>query len=151
MADLVATFAPTPPGFGCPPLALDEARVSRARALARQIATEVQNRLAEQSTVAIERTVLRLFGVTGATADGEPLANRVVVELQQAGLLASGVSRPFCTALVATGLDAQALAQAVADGSVDLRAHAAAPLTAAMTGLRMLRMVSQSRVMKSWL
>ncbi len=124
MAGLVATFAPTPPGFGCPPLDLDSASVTRARTLARQIATETQDKLADHSTLAIERTVLRLFGVTGATADGEPLANRVVLDLHTAGLLTAGVARPFCRAMTLTGLDAQALAQAVADGRVDLRAHA---------------------------
>ena len=123
MPQLVATFAPTPPGFGCPPLELDGATVARARTLAQQIAVDVQERLQNQSTVAIERTVLRLFGVTGATADGEPLANRVVAQLQAAGLLTQGVAQPFCQALVATGLDAQSLAQAVADGRVDLRAY----------------------------
>jgi beta-lysine 5,6-aminomutase alpha subunit len=124
MADLVATFAPTPPGFGCPPLDLDPVTVARARTLARQIATEVQERLADRSTLAIERTVLRLFGVTGATEDGEPLANRVVMSLHQADLLARGVALPFCRAMALTGLDAQALAQAIADGRQDLRVHA---------------------------
>ncbi len=126
VASLVAAFAPTAPGFGCPPLDLDAQTVARARQLARHIATEVQQRLADQSTLAIERTTLRLFGVTGATADGEPLANRLVADLHKAGLLAGGVARPFCRALAATGLDVQALAQAVAHGRVDLRAHAGA-------------------------
>ena len=124
MSDLVATFAPTPPGFGCPPLDLDAASVARARTLARQIALEVQDRLADRSTLAIERTVLRLFGVTGATVDGEPLANRVVMTLHEAGLLTRGVALPFCRAMALTGLPAQALAQAVADGHQDLRLHA---------------------------
>ena len=124
MSELVATFAPIPPGFGCPPLDLNSASVARARSLAQQIAVEVQERLAGQSTLAIERTVLRLFGVTGATADGEPLANRVVMALHTAGLLTGGVARPFCRAMALTGLDAQALAEAVADDRVDLRAHA---------------------------
>ncbi len=124
MSQLVATFAPTPPGFGCPPLQLDEQSVARARTLAQHIATEVQDRLNGQSTVAIERTVLRLFGVVGATPDGEPLANHIVATLHAAGLLTAGVAHPFCAAMAATGLDAQTLAQAVAQGRVDLLAHA---------------------------
>ena len=132
MPSLVATFAPAPPGFGCPPLELDVPTVARARRLARHIATEVQAGLAGHSTVAIERTTLRLFGVTGATADGEPLANRCVAQLHAAGLLPGGVAKAFCTALAATGLPPPELARAVAAGTIDLRRHAEAgpPATA---------------------
>ena len=131
VTSLASDFAPQPPGFGCPPLNLDPVLVARAKALASQIATGVHAAVADQSTVAIERTILRLFGVQGATEEGEPLPNRVVAQLHQAGQLAAGVATPFCRAMAQTGLTAQALAQAVADGTVDLAAHAGLPVDAA--------------------
>lgn len=131
MTDLISHFAPTLPGFGCPALDLDPAQVAHARALAAHIATGVHAAVADQSTVAIERTILRLFGVEGATAEGEPLPNRVVAQLQQADLLPLGVAPPFCRAMAETGLGAQALAEAVAAGTVDLRTYAGTPLNEA--------------------
>ena len=119
---LISAFAPVPQGFGCPHLALDPLAVKEARQLARQIAAQVEAQLADQSTVAIERTILRLFGVHGATPDGEPFPNRCVAQLFAAGPLPGGVARPFCRALVHTGLNPQMLAQAVVDGEVELRA-----------------------------
>lgn len=117
---LVAGFAPAEAGFDCPALVLDPALVQEARQLAGQIAAEVDAFAAAHTTVAIERTVLRLFGVSGATADGEPLVSAVVRRLREGGLLAGGVARPFCQALVATGLSPSELAAAIADGAVVL-------------------------------
>ncbi len=75
---LVAGFAPAEAGFDCPALDLDAAVVAEARALAGQIAAEVDAFAVQHTTIAMERTVLRLFGVAGATADGEPLVSAVV-------------------------------------------------------------------------
>jgi beta-lysine 5,6-aminomutase alpha subunit len=120
MADLISTAAPAEPGFGCPPLQLDRAVVDRCRTLARGVAAEVQDFTAKRTTVAIERTVLRLFGVEGADDEGVPWVNRVVERLTAAGLLAGGVARPFCMALRTTGLEPSALAAAIAAGDVPL-------------------------------
>jgi beta-lysine 5,6-aminomutase alpha subunit len=114
---LVSSAAPVAPGFSCPHLALDPALVDRCRALA-QI-TE------HRSTVAIERTVLRLFGVDGAI-DDVPVVNACVDRLHAAGLLGNGVARPFCAALLHTGLDPQQLAEEVALHRIDLPAYARA-------------------------
>lgn len=100
--------------------------VAEARQLAGQIAAEVDTFASAHTTVAIERTVLRLFGVTGATAEGEPLVSAVVRKLHAAGLLASGVARPFCQALLATGLTPSALAAAIAAGEVQPGSHTGA-------------------------
>jgi beta-lysine 5,6-aminomutase alpha subunit len=53
----------------------------------------------------------------------------VVAHLAEAGGLTAGVAGPFCLAMAHTGLDAQALAEAVADGRVDLRRWAGQPVT----------------------
>ena len=120
-----ANPAPLPDGFGCPTLDLDAATVERGRALALALAADVDGFARQRSTVAIERTVLRLCGVSGATPDGVPLVNVVVDHLQRADLLRDGAAGPFVAALVASGLGAVALARGIAVGEVDLRPHAA--------------------------
>jgi len=121
---VVCTAFPVAPGFDCPSLALDAAQVARGRALARQIAQEVQTFTEIRSTVAIERTVLRLFGVEGAT-DGEvPLVNVCVDQVHLAGRLQDGIARPFCAALLGTGLQPTELAQEIAAGRLDLASFA---------------------------
>lgn len=118
---LVSDFAPIVPGFSCPALNLDAASVARARLLARRAAEEVQQFTASRTTVSVERTVLRLLGVSGATANGQPLVNAVVDHLHSAGLLASGVARPFLSAALQHSLTPQVLAEQVAAGRIDLR------------------------------
>lgn len=121
---LISTAAPVAPGFSCPPLPLDPARVARARELAGKIAQEVQTFTETRSTVAVERTVLRLFGVDGANEEGVPLVNACVDRLMAVGLLRDGVARPFCLAMHDTGLTPTQLAQRIADGNLDLTTYA---------------------------
>lgn len=101
-------------------LYLDESLIARGRAAASQIADAVSAFIAQRTTVAVERTVLRLFGVDGVNAEGVPLPNVIVEELQTAGLLAEGVARTFVNAMVQTNLSAQALAEAIAGGTVQM-------------------------------
>ncbi len=122
---VVSAAAPVPPGFGCPELRLPADQVARARTLARQVAAEVDAFTERRSTVAIERTVLRLLGVDGAGDDGVPWVNRIVDQLQGEGLLQSGVAAPFCQAMLDRGLSAQEAAHAVVQGHIDLRPYAA--------------------------
>jgi beta-lysine 5,6-aminomutase alpha subunit len=112
---------PAPAGFGCPPLPLDTATVARARKLAATVADEVMEFTAARTTMACERTVLRLFGVDGATPQGVPLVNACVDRLHREGMLGDGIAGPFCAACIDTGLEPQALAVAIADDHVDLR------------------------------
>ena len=101
-------------------LNLSPEMVNRARTAAAAIADAVTDFISKRTTVSVERTVLRLFGVDGVDADGVPLPNVVVDAISAAGHLAGGVSRPFVSAMMATGLEAQELAEAIADGSIDL-------------------------------
>lgn len=73
-------------------LFVDSDKVERARVLARTIALDVQARIDRHTTVSIERTVLRLYGVAGTGADGAPLANLVVDRLNDAGVLGKGAA-----------------------------------------------------------
>jgi beta-lysine 5,6-aminomutase alpha subunit len=101
-------------------LYLDESMIARGRAAASRIADDVTEFISERTTVAVERTVLRLFGVDGVNAEGVPLPNVVVEEVQRMGRLDEGVARTFVNGMLQTGLSAQELAEAVASGSVDL-------------------------------
>ncbi len=71
-------------------LFVDPAKVGRARDLAGRIADQVQARIDRHTTVSIERTALRLFGVAGTGSTGAPVANLVVDRLQQANVLGKG-------------------------------------------------------------
>ncbi len=61
-----------------PQLKLDQSLVNEARALAQHIVEPVIDYIGKHTTVAIERTTLRLIGVDGVDEEGVPLPNRVV-------------------------------------------------------------------------
>jgi beta-lysine 5,6-aminomutase alpha subunit len=67
-------------------------KVERARELAGVIADRVQQRIDQHTTVAVERTVLRFFGIAGTGAKGAPVANLVVDRLAEAGVLGRGAA-----------------------------------------------------------
>ncbi|WP_233095939.1 lysine 5,6-aminomutase subunit alpha [Alicyclobacillus sp. SO9] len=101
-------------------LHLDESVVRRAREAASRIAEQVDEFIAARSTVAVERTALRLLGVDGVDEDGIPFANLVVQRIHSAGRIESGISTWFINGMLQTGLTAQELAEAVAAETVDL-------------------------------
>ena len=73
-------------------LFVDKARIARARELAHSAALGVQAFIDRHTTVAIERTVLRLLGIGGAGSGGAPLANLMVDRLLRAGVLGKGAA-----------------------------------------------------------
>lgn len=98
-------------------LYLDESLIARGRTAAKDIADAVSAFIAQRTTIAVERTVLRLFGVDGVNAEGVPLPNVIVDEVLAAGLLSEGVTRTFVNAMLQTNLSAQALAESIANGT----------------------------------
>ena len=58
-------------------LALDQATVAKARALAARVGEPIVRMATEHTTVSVERATLRLAGLGGADADGTPWANRL--------------------------------------------------------------------------
>ena len=69
-------------------LGLSPEQIERCRGLARQVADGVREETGQYTTVATERTVLRLLGVDGVDGDDVPIPNRVVESLardRQAG------------------------------------------------------------------
>lgn len=101
-------------------LNLDENMIRRGREAAHQIANMVHQYISERTTIAVERTVLRLFGVDGVSPDGVPLPNVIADELHAAGRLGGGVARLFVNGLVQTGLSVEELAEAIGAGTVNL-------------------------------
>ena len=75
-----------------PKLGLCPEQIQRCRRLARQVADGVREETSQYTTVATERTVLRLCGVDGVDADDVPIPNRVIESLQACGRLAQGAA-----------------------------------------------------------
>jgi beta-lysine 5,6-aminomutase alpha subunit len=82
-----------------PDLYLDAEQVARCRLLANQIFQQVYAFIAQHSTVSIERTVLRLFGLSGAGARGVPLCNLMVDRIKEGGGLGKGAAYWYGRAL----------------------------------------------------
>jgi beta-lysine 5,6-aminomutase alpha subunit len=116
-------------------LRLDRAAVARARSLAGRIVDPVTRFIEAHSTVAVERSVLRLLGVDGVDAADVPLPNAVADALGPERL-ADGAALWFGRALAETGLSAQAIAEAIAGGTVTFDAFSAVPDAAARGALR---------------
>ena len=73
-------------------LFVDRQKIARARELAQSAARGVQGFIDQHTTVAIERTVLRLLGISGAGSRGAPVANLMVDRLLAAGVLDRGAA-----------------------------------------------------------
>src|SRR5436305_4166301 len=101
-----------------PQLKLDQSLVNKARALAQYIVEPVLDYISKHTTVAIERTTLRLIRVDGVDEEGVPLPNRVVESALP--LLPGGILRPFVAAMLKSNLDVQATAGAIGRGELAL-------------------------------
>jgi beta-lysine 5,6-aminomutase alpha subunit len=99
------------------PLPIDEAKVAECRALAGRVARGVQDFIDRHTTVSIERTVLRAFGVDGADPDGVPLVNTCVDRVLQTGQLGRGVAWFLGRALARGIADPQQAAEELAYGA----------------------------------
>src|SRR5260221_12494800 len=72
------------------PLPIDPGIVDECRRLADEIAEGVHRFIDAHTTVSIERTVLRAYGVDGADAEAVPLVNACVERYWQSGLAGRG-------------------------------------------------------------
>ncbi len=98
---------------------LNISQVARLKRLAREIADHIQTFIRKHSTVSVERTILRLYGVDGVDSEGTPLSNRLIDVLWEKGNLKSGVSRCFAAAMLETGRDPQTTAELVEQGKIE--------------------------------
>src|SRR5690349_11231091 len=80
-------------------LFIDDAQIADARRLALEITNPIFDLIKRNTTVSTERTVLRLFGLSGAGAGGVPLVNLMVDRLHAAGVLNRGAAYWYGRAL----------------------------------------------------
>ena len=108
-------------------LAIDSSQVARARELSRHIVAPLHAYFLAHSSVAIERAVLRLYGVDGVDSreDDIPWPNRAVDRLVADGRVSRGSAWALGFASVTTGLDVQGAAEAIARGEIDWDADVA--------------------------
>src|SRR5438874_1692563 len=78
---------------------ITDEQIARARALANEITTPIFSLIDQHTTVSVERTVLRWFGVDGVGAMGAPLVNLMVDRLKEAGVLGRGAAYWYGRAL----------------------------------------------------
>lgn len=101
-------------------LNLDQSLIDRARASAKNIAEDVQKFIDEHTTVTVERSILRLFGVDGTDEIGTPLPNIVVDNIKKAGGLSTGVVYFMTNAVLNTNLTPQEIAERISSGEMDI-------------------------------
>ncbi|MGL4672167.1 lysine 5,6-aminomutase subunit alpha [Cetobacterium sp.] len=101
-------------------LGLKKEKIDRARGLAKDIAVDVQKFVDSYSTVSVERTICRLFGIDGVNIDEVPLPNIVVQHLNDKGVLSEGVMYFIGNAVLELGLTPQEIAEKVSLGELDL-------------------------------
>ncbi len=80
-------------------LFVSDEQVARARQLARDITNPIFELIAKNTTVSVERTVLRWFGVDGTGSMGAPLVNLMVDRLKDAGVMNKGAAYWYGRAL----------------------------------------------------
>src|SRR4051812_48573583 len=78
---------------------ISDEQIARARQLAREITDPIFSLIDRNTTVSVERTVLRWFGVDGVGAMGAPLVNLMVDRLHGAGVLHKGAAYWYGRAL----------------------------------------------------
>jgi beta-lysine 5,6-aminomutase alpha subunit len=96
---------------------VDLAAVDACRASAADVADDVQRFIDRHTTVGVERTVARAYGVVGADAEGTPLANKLVDRLHEQGLAGRGVAYFLGRALIEGAESVQDAAETLAYGS----------------------------------
>jgi beta-lysine 5,6-aminomutase alpha subunit len=95
---------------------MDVGKVARCRALAAEIADDVQRYIDAHTTVGVERTILRAYGAEGVDDQGVPLVNTAVERYREAGLLGRGIAFFLGRALLAGARSVQDAAERIAFG-----------------------------------
>ena len=93
---------------------MDTGKVARCRALAGEIADDVQRYIDAHTTVGVERTILRAYGADGVDEQGAPLVNTAVERYREAGLIGRGIATLLGRALLAGAASPQEAAERLA-------------------------------------
>jgi beta-lysine 5,6-aminomutase alpha subunit len=96
---------------------LDGDKVARCRALADEIAGDVQVYIDRHTTVGVERAILRAYGADGVDDRGVPHVNTAVERCRAAGLLGHGAALFLGRALLAGAADVPQAVERLAFGS----------------------------------
>ena len=130
-------------------LHLNEALVESARRAARNIAADTQEFIDRHTTVAVERTVCRLLGIDGVNEVGVPYPNIVVEHLSEKGVLGYGAAYYIGSAMTETGMTPQKIAEAIADGTLDVTKLPSASRAAAEQALLPVMRETMARIDKN--
>ncbi len=95
---------------------VDTSIVSHCRELAGAIAADVQTTIDSHTTVGVERTVARAYGIVGANAEGTPLVNALIDRIHDGRLTGYGVSYFLGRALLEGAQSVQEAAEILAFG-----------------------------------
>lgn len=101
-------------------LSLNLDLVAKARKHASDIALDTQKFIEQHSSVTIERTLARLYGIDGVDEFGVPLPNILVDHIKNNNGLSLGVSVYLGNAIIQTGKTAQEIAESVSKGELEL-------------------------------
>lgn len=101
-------------------LEIDGEKVEKCHEMASSVSSRVNQELGPFSTVAIERTVARFFGIDGVAKDDVPLPNVVVEHLKSQGRLEDGVALHLANACLYYGESPQEIAEKIALGKISL-------------------------------
>ena len=101
-------------------LKLDQSKIDASRSSARNIAEDIQKFIDEHTTVATERTVVRLLGVDGVDEIGKPLPNVVVDNIKEGGSLERGAAWWIGNAMLNLEATPQEIAEKIAAGELDI-------------------------------
>lgn len=101
-------------------LNLDVEKINKSRQSARNIADEVQKFIDLHTTVATERTVVRLLGVDGVDEIGKPLPNVVVDNIKEGGGLQRGAAYWMGNAIANLQITPQEVAEKISKGELDI-------------------------------
>lgn len=94
--------------------------VAKARKHASDIALDTQKFIEQHTSVTIERTLARLYGIDGVDEFGVPLPNILVDHIKNNNGLSLGVSVYLGNAMIQTGKTAQEIAESVSKGELEI-------------------------------
>jgi beta-lysine 5,6-aminomutase alpha subunit len=101
-------------------LNLDWALVDKARFSAKKIAADVQQFINDHTTVTVERTIARLYGIDGVDSEGMPLPNVLIDEIRHKADIKKGVAHYIAKASLETGMSPAEIAVAVSVKDLDI-------------------------------
>lgn len=101
-------------------LNLNQDTIKSCRKYAKDIADHVQSYVDQHTTVAVERTILRLLGIDGIDEFGRPLVNAVVDHIVSHGDLSKGVAHYMAHAVHDINESPQEISRHVAANKYDL-------------------------------